>query len=150
VYLTQRPDFLAPSSKRWLAENAFPPGPVLTTTMETLLAGSGPYKTSRLQAIRKTFPNVVAGIGDKFSDAKAYADNGVRPILIMQVDWSRDNPEDFEKPAAELAALPDLVQVVTDWSQISSLLFEKASFPKQDMEKRLRDAAKELRKKGKD
>jgi hypothetical protein len=150
VYLTHRPDFLAPTSKRWLAENGFPPGPVLTSTMTTLLAGSGPYKTARLAAVKKVFPNVMAGIGDKMSDAKVYAENGVRPILILLPDWSEDDPKKFEKLADDLAALPDSVQVVTNWQQVAAVCFEKAVFLKRDMEKRLRDTAAELRRKGKD
>jgi len=150
VYLTHRPDFLAPTSKHWLAENGFPPGPVLTSTMSTLLGGSGAYKAARLAAIKKAFPNVLLGIGDKTSDAKVYADCGARPILLCQPDWSEHEPEKFEKLADELAALPDSVQVVANWQEVAAVCFDKAAFPKQNMEKRLRDAAKELRRKGKE
>ena len=150
LYLTHRPDFLAPTSKHWLAENGFPPGPVLTSTMNTLLGGSGAYKAARLAAIKKAFPNVLLGIGDKTSDVKVYADFGARPILLCQPDWTEHEPEKFEKLADELAALPDSVQVVTNWQQVAAVCFEKASFPKQNMEKRVRDTARELRRKGKD
>jgi len=150
VYLTHRPDFLAPTSKHWLAENGFPPGPLLTSTMSTLLGGSGAYKAARLAAIKKTFPNVVIGIGDKTSDAKVYADCGARPILLCQPDWAEHDPEKFEKLADEIAALPDSVQVVTNWQEVAAACFEKAAFPRQSMEKRLRDAAKDLRRKGED
>jgi hypothetical protein len=150
VYLTQRPDFLGALSKRWLTQNAFPPGPVLTTSTGTLLVGSGPYKNTRLAEIKKTFANVAAGIGDKFSDAKAYADNGLHSILILQVDWTETDPKVYEKLAADLAALPDAVQVVTNWSQISAALLDKATFSKAAVEQRLRDVAKDLRSRGQD
>jgi len=164
VYLTQRPDFLGAASKRWLLSNGFPPGPVLTSTAGlrpgeaglrpggagTLMIGSGPYKHTRLAEMKRTFPNLVVGIGDKFSDAKVYAASGLRPILILHVDWSEDEPEDYEKLAANLAALPDSVQAVTNWSQIASILFEGAAFPKKDMEKRLIQVARDLRERGKD
>jgi len=150
VYLTHRPDFLAASSKRWLAENGFPPGPLLTSTMGTLIGGSGPYKAARLAAIKKTFANIPLGIGDKTSDAAVYAEHGLRPILVLQPDWSDDDPKDFEKLAAELAALPDAVQVATNWQQVAAICFENAAFPKGDMVKRLRDAAADLRRRGKD
>jgi hypothetical protein len=150
VYLTHRPDFLATTSKRWLTENGFPPGPVLTSTMGTLLSGSGAYKAARLAAVKRIFPNVLVGIGDKMSDVKVYADTGARPILIFQPDWSEHDPEKFEKLADELAALPDSVQVVTNWQQAAAVCFEKAVFLKRDMEKRLRDTASQLRRMGKD
>ncbi len=145
VYLTQRPDFLGAMSKRWLAANGFPQGPVLTSTLGALLAGSGPYKNARLAEIRKTYANVGVGIGDKLTDAKVYADNGLRSLLLLQVDWTETEPKYYEKLADDLAVLPDTVQVVTNWSQISSALFDKTAFPPAPIEKRLRDMAKELR-----
>ena len=150
VYLTHRPDFLGPSSRKWLDDNAFPRGPILTSTMGGLASGSGTYKTGRLDLLKRTYKNLVVGIGDKSSDAKAYADNGLRSILILHVDWSKDDPEAYEKLAAELAALPETVQVVTNWSQVASILFEKAACPKREMEKRLRQVADDLRRRGKD
>ena len=145
VYLTYRPDFLGPMSKRWLAKNGFPAGPVLTSTTGDLLAGSGPYKNTRLAEIRKTFTNVAVGIGDKLTDAKVYSDGGLRSLLLLQVDWTETEPKYFEKLADDLAALPDTVQVVTNWSQVASVLFDKVAFSKAPVEKRLREVAKELR-----
>ena len=150
VYLTHRPDFLGTLSRKWLATNGFPAGPVLTSTLGGLMAGSPTYKNARLEAVRQTFKNVAVGIGDKTSDAKVYADNGLRSILILHVDWSGDKAEDYEKLAAELAALPDSVQVVTNWAQVSDVLFNTAAFLKRDMENRLRDVARELRARGKE
>jgi hypothetical protein len=145
IYLTHRPDVLGPTSKRWLAENGFPRGPLLASTLSGFLGGSGRYKTDRLNALHTEFKNIVAGIGDKLSDARAYADNGVASILILDVDWSEDEPEDYDRLADDLAALPDAVQVVTNWTQIADVLLKGAHFPKADMEKRLRDTASDLR-----
>jgi hypothetical protein len=150
VYLTHRPDFLGPRSRDWLDANGFPPGPVLTSTLGGLAAGSGAYKNARIEAIRQTFKNVAIGIGDKISDAKVYADNGLLPVLILHVDWSDDEAEHYDKLAAALAALPDSVQVVTNWSQAADAIFGKAVFLKKDMQKRLRDAARDLRLRGGD
>lgn len=145
VYLTHRPDFLVTSSKGWLEKYGFPQGPVLTSALEDLVVGSGTYKNERLAAIRETYKNVAVGIGDKCSDAEVYARNGLRSILILHVDWSEDDPEDFEKPAEKLAALPEAVQVVTDWDQVAEVLFRGGRYPKGEMERRLRRAAADLR-----
>ena len=150
VYLTHRPDVFGPTSKRWLGDNGFPRGPLLTSTLSGFVSGSGRYKTDRLGALRATFKTIVAGIGDKISDARAYADSGMESVLLLDVDWSEDDPEDYEKLADDLAALPDAVQVVTNWSQIADILFKGADFPKADMEKRLRDVASDLRRQRKD
>jgi hypothetical protein len=147
IYLTQRPDFMGPESKRWLTDHGFPRGPMLTTTLGNLLVASGKYKSGRLEDIRRTFPNVVAGVGDKFSDAKAYADNGLRPILILAVAWSEDKPEYFERLARQLADLPDTTQIVTNWQEAASVLSGKLEYTKKAMETRLRDAAQALRSK---
>lgn len=150
VYLTHRPDFLGPKSKRWLAENRFPTGPVLTSTLGGFIKGSGDYKTDRIAAIKRTYRNLAAGIGDKISDARAYADQGLVSILILHVDWSEDDAEDYEKLAAELAALPQTVHVVTNWPDVAAVLFEQAVRSKEAMEKRLRGVARDLRRRGKD
>jgi hypothetical protein len=150
IYLTHRPDLLAPESKAWLAENGFPVGPLLTSTLASLMTGSGAYKSDRLEAIRKTYPNVEAGIGDKFSDARAYAQNGARAILILHVNWAKDDPQYFDKLADQLDALPDPVEVVTNWAQIADVLFAKAHQAKGELAKRLRDVAAELRRHGED
>jgi len=149
VYLTQRPDPLARLSKRWLAEHSFPPGPVLTSPVGRLLSGSGTYKAARLETLKQHFTNLDLGIGDKPSDARAYAENGLRAILILHVNWAEDKPEDYEKLADDLAALPDAVQVVTNWAQIADVLFDQASFPREDMVNRLRAIARDLRRQGK-
>ena len=145
VYLTHRPDFLGPKSKRWLTENRFPTGPVLTSTLGGFLKGSGDYKADRIASLKQTYPNLAVGIGDKISDARAYADHGLNSILILHVDWSEDDPEDYEKLARELASLPAEVHVVTNWSDVSAILFERAVRSKEAMETRLRQAARDLR-----
>ena len=150
IYLTHRPDFLGALSRKWLVANNFPSGPVLTSTVGDLVTGTQTYKNSRIEAIRQTYRNLAVGIGDKMSDAKVYADNGMRAILILHVDWSDDKAEHYEKLALELAGLPDSVQVVTNWSQVADVVFNRAAFVKQDMVKRLRDAARDLRARGKD
>lgn len=145
VYLTHRPDFLGPLSKTWLREKNFAVGPVLMSSLKELLAGSGTYKAERIEALKKTFPNIEIGIGDKISDARAYAVNGLTSILILPVDWSDDDPEEFEELAADVARLPDQVHVVTNWSQISGILFGEKVFPKGDMVQRLRNVARQIR-----
>lgn len=150
VYLTHRPDFLGPTSKAWLAQNRFPTGPVLTSSLTTFLGGSGQYKSARLESIKQTYAHVKIGIGDKISDAIAYAQNGLRSILILEVDWTDDNPQDYEKLASKVGDLPDTVDVVTNWSEIAGVLFDGAAFKKDVMAKRLREVAADLRRRGKD
>jgi hypothetical protein len=66
------------------------------------------------------------------------------------VNWAEDEPKYFEKLADQLDDLPDSVDVVTNWAQISDILFDQAKGVKGAVAKRLRDAAAELRKHGED
>jgi len=150
VYLTHRPDFLGPSSKQWLDAHGYPLGPVLTSTLGGLIEGSGTYKARQLADLAKNFKNLKVGIGDKVSDARAYADRGLTSILILPVDWADDDPEEFEDLASDLAALPEAVHVVTNWAQVSAILFEGARQPPASMIRRLRGVAADLRRRGKD
>jgi len=150
VYLTHRPDFLGPKSKKWLDTHKYPVGPLLTSSLGGLLEGSGTFKTERLAALKKTFPNLKVGIGDKVSDAQAYATLGMTSILIPDVDWSDDDAEDFEEKAAEIAALPESVQVATTWADVSAILFDGATRPKGPVVQRLRGIARDLRRRDRD
>ena len=85
VYLTHRPEFFGPKSKRWLRANGFPRGPMLLSSAGGFLSGSGKYKTDRIADLRKTFKNVQLGIGDKISDARAYLDNGMAAVVILEI-----------------------------------------------------------------
>jgi len=150
VYLTHRPDFLGPTSKQWLDAHGYPLGPVLTSTLGDLIDGSGAYKTERLTALARDFTNLKVGIGDKISDARAYADLGLTSILILHVDWSEDDPEDYEDLASDLAALPEAVHVVSNWADVAEVLFQGARRPRGPMIRRLRETAAGLRRRGKD
>ncbi|MFO8013729.1 MAG: hypothetical protein R6X20_10545 [Phycisphaerae bacterium] len=150
VYLTHRPDFLGPTSKAWLDRHGYPLGPLLTSTLGGLIEGSGRFKTRRLSDLAKHFTNLKVGIGDKVSDARAYAALGLTSVLILPVDWSDDDPEDFEDLASDLAALPEAVHVVTNWAQVSAILFEGGRHPPAPMIRRLRAVAADLRRRGED
>lgn len=140
VYLTHRPDYFGPKSKKWLRDKKYPAGPVLLSTVSGFLKGSGKYKTEMLRRLQGRFKKIEVGIGDKVSDAAAYHENGLKSFLIIQVPEGED-PKPFEKLADEIAELPAAVQVVTDWDEIEKALFAGASFPRADAERRLRKKA---------
>jgi len=150
VYLTHRPDFLGPTSKGWLASHGYPTGPLLTSTLGGLLEGSGRYKAKRLDDLSQNFKNLRVGIGDKVSDVQAYATRGLLAILILHVDWSEDDPEDYLELAAQLAALPDSVHVTSNWAEVNQVLFQEGRYPSAPVIRRLRSVAADLRRRGED
>ena len=126
VYLTHRPDLLAVRSKRWLSDHRYPPGPVLMGNVSGLLAGSGPFKSARLSDLRRVYPNIRLGIGDKVSDARSYADNGIAAYLIPHLP---DKPKTLRQLAREIRRLPETVQVVHNWRELRDGVMAGRRYP---------------------
>ncbi|MHC4985456.1 MAG: LNS2 domain-containing protein [Planctomycetota bacterium] len=146
VYLTHRPEYFSIKSKRWLAEHKYPVGPLLMSDIGGFLEGSGEFKTRTVRDLRERFPGLRLGIGDKFSDATAYHDNGMRAYLIVQPPDSDDpdDYDDYEDLAEELGDLDNEIQVVTSWDEIERGLFGGASFPRERLEQQMWATARQL------
>lgn len=144
VYLTHRPNLLSNKSKNWLINNGYVRGPLLMSDLADVFGDSGKFKTARLKALRKTFPNVQLGIGDKLSDAAAYAANGVTAYLIPHYD---DEPKAMREMATELGVLRRQVDnekhlnVVGGWKEIEQGIFEDKHYPAESYIKSLRSRA---------
>jgi hypothetical protein len=130
IYLTHRPDLLTRKSKLWLKRHGYPPGPLLVSEMKDVF-DSGTFKTAKLSAVRKAFPKVAVGIGDKASDAQAYVDNGLAAYLIPDYE---PKSKDMRKAAGEIRALRGRgrLHVVSGWRQIEASLFDARSYPAAD------------------
>jgi hypothetical protein len=140
VYLTQRPEYFGAKSKEWLGEHGYPSGPVLLATTSGFLRGSEAFKSAALAKLKKRFSNMEIGVGDKVSDVAAYHANGLRGFLILQVPPA-DNGDLLSQYADELARLPAAAEAVSNWRQIEQALFEGASFPVSNAERRIRRMA---------
>ncbi|MFW5798120.1 MAG: hypothetical protein ACOCXX_00550 [Planctomycetota bacterium] len=144
IYLTHRPNLLSNKSKNWLIDNGFVRGPLLMSELADAFGDSGKFKTARLKALRETFPNVQLGIGDKLSDAAAYATNGVTAYLIPHYD---DKPKSMRNMATELAVLrrsvdkEEHLNVVGGWKEIERGIFEDKRYPAETYIKSLRSRA---------
>lgn len=80
VYLTARPEWHVPTTRRWLAANGFPPGLLRTTTTTTGLFGDGArdFKTAELRGFAERLGRAPdMGFGNMPSDVEAYAAGGV-------------------------------------------------------------------------
>ncbi len=127
IYLTHRPDLLTRKSKAWLADKGYPSGPLLVSEIKGVPA-SGKFKSAKLTALRRFFPGVAMGIGDKLSDAQAYVDNGMSAYLIPDY---KEKPRSMRAIAAEIRALRSQgrLQVVGNWRQIEQGVFSGRKFP---------------------
>ncbi len=128
VYLTQRPILLTRKSKSWLTKQKYPAGPVLLSELTEALAGSQSFKTSELALMRKSFPQVMIGIGDKPSDAQAYVDNGMTAYLLPHY---KEKAKDLRKKAEEIRRLNGRgrLNVVDNWTQVEQGIFKGRQFP---------------------
>jgi len=136
VYLTHRPEYFGPRSKAWLSEHGYPRGPVLLSSTEGFLSGSGQYKREALAGLRKSFSRIEIGIGDKISDAAAYHRNGLKSFLVYQIPSDADAAE-LSAQIEALSELPEAVQVVENWQQVAKALFADRNYPRSAMQAKL-------------
>ena len=78
---------MAVKTRRWLADHAFPPGPVLTWDIDKYEFSATEYKKERLDDLRDRFDHVTIGIGNAGSDHEAYRR---RKLLTILIDPDKD------------------------------------------------------------
>ncbi len=152
IYLTHRPDLLANKSKKWLTDKGFIRSPLLVSSLKQSIGDSGKFKTARLKELKKEFPNIRLGIGDKISDVEAYVANGMTAYLIPNYDREDDDADDFRKLAKKIRRLDKRIHVVDGWDEIRAGVLDGKAFSAVDYADRLDARARALkeRKKKKD
>jgi phosphatidate phosphatase APP1 len=104
VFLTHRSALLRAKTKAWLRESGFPRAPIILwhPGQEPLLSMT--FKAEAIAKLKRDFPHVAVGIGDKKSDAQAYVKNGLQPY-ILESEKSQNH-------------YPSGTVVVNDWKEI--------------------------------
>lgn len=105
LYVTRREYLLLDKTRAWLALHGFPAGPVFLWHFWKDPFRAVKYKTRLIKKLKHEWPHIAIGIGDKKSDMRAYAANGLRAIHL----------------AAVCKPLPN-VECVPSWSVVRSLL----------------------------
>jgi hypothetical protein len=82
IYITARDDTFTRKTRHWMALNKFPAGPVFFWDFLGKKLSHTKYKTRQIAAIKKRFPNLVTGMGDRVGDAKAYLANGLKAVIV--------------------------------------------------------------------
>jgi hypothetical protein len=150
IYLTHRPDLLTRISKEWLTGHGYPRGPLMVSELDQAFGDSGKFKTGALRQLRKSYPNVEIGIGDKISDAQAYIDNDLVAYLIPDY---KDKPKDMRKAADEIKKIRDRrgrLQVVDSWLEIEAGIFRGKKYSAEAFTDSLYRRAREIEKDEKD
>jgi hypothetical protein len=81
IYLSARDDVLYQRTQLWLAEKGFPAGPLFCRDFHLGGTQEG-FKRHVIAELKKRFPRIEVGVGDKASDARAYLGNGLKTFLI--------------------------------------------------------------------
>ncbi len=82
VYVTARPRFLLDKTRRWLSDEKFPRGPVVTARGLRQWMRPRQHKTRALEDLRDDWPNLLIGIGNNANDAAAYGANKMLALII--------------------------------------------------------------------
>jgi uncharacterized protein DUF2183 len=82
LYVTARPRRVLEESRMWLKENGYPDGPVLTSPGVTDNIHIAEQKQANIRKIKKDWPKVLIGIGNKASDGKAYGRCKMLSIIV--------------------------------------------------------------------
>ena len=82
VYVTSRPRLLIDKTRAWLAEKGSPAGPVITSVRIRDLIRPEGFKAETLHALRKDWPTLLIGIGNRPSDADAYGENDMLALVL--------------------------------------------------------------------
>ncbi len=105
VYLTGRPRVMQAKTRAWLAENDYPPGPLVVAPAIRKAADNGKFKLQVLSHLRTKWPNLLIGVGDRPSDARAYGANEMLALVIA--------PHEIEEIGTHALLMPDWKAVNT-------------------------------------
>lgn len=114
VYLSARDDALLNHTRVWLNAKGFPSGPTFVWDWKAKnrfgfsRTKQGAFKTQFLIDLKKRFPNIKGGIGNRPHDASAYLSAGVQPWIIR----AKEEPSKFAKGT----------RFVTQWQEVPKAL----------------------------
>ncbi len=105
VYLTARDDTFILKTKKWLDFLYFPKAPVFFWDFAAADVPSdhGDYKSALIKRLKRSFKNILIGVGDKPHDIRAYLENDLKAFYIGKED--RD-------------ILPKEAIIVDSWTEI--------------------------------
>lgn len=82
VYVTARSRSMKNKTERWLSQHGFPEGRIVTSPTVGDFLFQGNFKEKIIRKLRQEYPNMVAGIGDKAKDGKAYRKGGMVSVIV--------------------------------------------------------------------
>ncbi len=111
MYVTARPIFLFDETRQWLKMHGYPQAPLVMGPSASALVDQAELKENLLSWRRDHLPNLLIGIGDKETDAEAYAAVGMLSLILAPVEDESDVNQVF---------------IVKDWVGIESFFNSNA------------------------
>jgi hypothetical protein len=82
VYMSGRTRGMLAQTRGWLQQSQYPDGPVIVMRNLRQMIFQGTFKKQRLAELRKTWPTLLIGIGDKPLDSDAYGQNKLLSLMV--------------------------------------------------------------------
>jgi hypothetical protein len=82
LYYSARPRFMIRQTHKWLDKYGFPPGPIAFAPDYRAALRQTRAKTRLLAELRKKWPNIRVGIGDRKVDVEACVANNMLPLIV--------------------------------------------------------------------
>ncbi len=94
IYVTARSRSLADKTRAWLNKFGFPSGRIVTSPTLGDFIFQSDFKRKAMASLKREYPNMVAGIGDKAKDAEAYRAVGIVPVIVNPWRNQKYRPDD--------------------------------------------------------
>lgn len=82
VYCSARPRFMLDQTRKWLVKHKFPRGPIILASDFRASLRQAAAKKELFADLRRKWPNVRVGIGDKNADVEACLANDMLPVIV--------------------------------------------------------------------
>jgi hypothetical protein len=144
VYLVEDPVVLSGPARRWLRRHSMPDAPMLPVSHDRRFGDVAYYKTGDAAAIKRRFPNVVAGVAGSSAQAGRMLQEGLRTILI--VHYEDDEADEIRDAIQEIRGVRGRgrLEAVQDWEGVQRALADRERFDADELVRDLQTRARKL------
>jgi hypothetical protein len=95
AYVTARPRHLLSKTSKWLERHGFPRAPLVHAPSPIDYLRQAAYKREMFAGLRRQWPHLLIGIGDRDVDSSGYGRNGMLPIIVNAAASYQAQPHDI-------------------------------------------------------
>jgi hypothetical protein len=94
AYVTARPRYLRKKTREWLDLHDFPDAPVIHSPSALNFIDQAAFKREVFSKLRRRWPHLLIGIGDRDVDSNGYGRNGMLPLIVNAASGYRPQAHD--------------------------------------------------------